>query len=75
MSVFGGYLWGQPYAFYLNNVGSPVIYGSITGGAGGVQSNLDYVYIDNYDVYDPLRINGDVKYVHLYNVNSVYNLT
>ena len=75
VSVLGGYLWGQPYAFYLNNVGSLVIYGSNTGGAGGVLSNLDYVHIDNYDVYDPLQINGNVGYIHLYNVNSVYNLT
>ena len=43
VSVLGGYLWGQPYAFYLNNVGSLVIYGSNTGGAGGVLSNVDYV--------------------------------
>jgi len=75
VSVLGGYLWGQPYAFYLNNVGSLVIYGSNTDGAGGVLSNVDYVYIDNYDVYDPLQINGNVGYIHLYNVNSVYNLT
>ena len=66
VSVFGGYLLGQPYASYLNNVGSLVIYGSNTGGAGGVLSNLDYVYIDNYDVYDPLQINGNVEYIHLY---------
>jgi len=75
VSVLGGCLWGQPYAFYLNNVGSLVIYGSNTGGAGGVLSNLDYVYIDNYDMYDPLQINGNVGYIHLYNVNSVYNPT
>jgi len=75
VSVFGGYLWGQPYAFYLNKVGSLVIYGSNTGGAGGVLSNVDYVYIDNYDVYDPLEINGNVGYIHLDNVNSVHNLT
>jgi len=62
VSVLGGYLWGQPYALYLNNVGSLVIYGSNTGGAGGVLSNVDYVYIDNYDVYDPLQINGNVVY-------------
>ena len=38
-------------------------------------SSVDYVYIDNYDVYDPLEINGNVGYIHLDNVNSVHNLT
>ena len=73
VSVLGGYMWGQPYAFYLNNVGSLVIYGSNTGGAGGVLSNVDYVYIDNYGVYDPLQINGNVGYIHLDNVASGFN--
>jgi len=43
VSVLGGNLWGQLYAFYLNNVGSILIYGSNAGGAGGVLSNVDYV--------------------------------
>jgi len=75
VSVLGGYMWGQPYAFYLNNVESLVIYGSNTGGAGGVLSNVGYVYIDNYNVFDPLQINGNVGYIHLDNLNSGYNVT
>jgi hypothetical protein len=75
IGVLGGYLWGQPYAFYLNNVGSLVIYGSNTGGAGGVLSNVDYVYIDDYGVYDPLQINGNVGYIHLDSASSGYNST
>jgi len=75
VSVLGGYMWGQPYAFYVNNVESLVIYGSNTGGAGGVLSNVDYVYIDNYDVADELQINGNVGYIHLDNVNASFNVT
>ena len=74
VSVLGGYLWGG-YAFYAKNVNSLVIYGSNNGGAGGVLSNVNYVYIDTYEVYFPFQINGNVGYIHLDDVISQYNLT
>jgi len=71
VSVLGGFTTGNPYAFYANNVGLFVIYGSYSSGANGVLSNVGYVYIDNYSVYHALQINGNVGYIHLDNVGNV----
>ena len=60
MSVLGGFMIGKPYAFYANNVGLFVIYGSYSSGVNRVLSNVGYVYIDNYSVYHALQINGNV---------------
>jgi len=75
VSILGGNVYGNPYAFYLNKVESLVIYGSHNGGAGGVLSNVNYVYIDHYGALAPLQINGNVGYIHLDYVHSSYNAT
>jgi len=74
VSVLGGFSGGNPYSFYLNNVESFVVYGSNTGGGGIVLSNVNYVYIDNFDVAYAILINGNVEYLHLDRVNSSSNV-
>jgi len=66
VSVLGGFTTGNPYAFYAYNIGLFVLYGSYSSGANGVLSNVGYVYIDNYSVYNALQINGTVGYIHTF---------
>jgi len=65
VSIFGGYQQGWQYAFYLNNIGLFELYGSNLYNHGGILSNVDYVYIDNYGVLNSLEINGNIGYMHL----------
>jgi len=72
ISVLGGFMYGNPYNFYANNVQSVVIYGTHNGGAAGVLSNVEYLYIDHHNLYFPFQINGPVQYMHIAKLNSGY---
>jgi len=74
VSVLGGFMNGNPYNFYANNVQSVVIYGTHNGGSAGVLSNVEYLYIDHHNMYFPFQINGPVQYMHIAELNSEYTL-
>jgi len=71
VKIFGSIITtGVPYLFYLNNIDSLTIYGSINAGNGGVLSNVKYVYIDKSSTYNSFMINGNVGYMHLSYVSN-----
>jgi len=74
VSVLGGFMYGNPYNFYANNVQSIVIYGTHNAGSAGVLSNVEYLYIDHHNLYVPFQINGPVQYMHIAELNSGYTV-
>jgi len=70
IDILGGYVTANPYAFYLNNVGTFAIYSANSGGNGGVLSNVGYVHLDNVSMWAPqiFLINDNVGYIHFGNV-------
>jgi len=70
VQILGSIMHGHYASFYLNNVNSLVMYGTETGGSGGVLSNVNFVHIDYYEAYSSLIINGNVGYIHIENIFS-----